>query len=197
MQCGHVHGNWKGIVPATLWMAIKRAEFFGTTWMKGSPTGRPRSEVDIFKDVNWTPADDDFKSVSWKAGGNYFQHADKKTLFYPALQTVYSYDTSVLSQITFVDLVVFAKHYLRKLHSYYSGVDDMPFELMAANIERQGNAGMSSITNGRYPSKLTVYQTEDERKKGYIDHVQLDLQGFGNHRVWSVDIVCTRENYEG
>ena len=69
-HAGHLFGTYKGIVPMTIWSAIKGSEHYNTTTMRGTVKGWPNSQVDIFKDLNWVAPDEESHERHWNIGIN-------------------------------------------------------------------------------------------------------------------------------
>jgi hypothetical protein len=56
-------------------------------------------------------------------------------------------------------------------------------------------ADMMGMLNGTYQVDVEFYQTDEERKIGYITHGRVKLTGYAPNRVWIVDIECYRDGY--
>jgi hypothetical protein len=192
-QAGYVNGSlYAGIVPSTLWYAKQLALYHNTTVMKGAPEGLPNSEIDIFKEWNWTPSADAMKERSWNTGLNYFQYFNMTQLHYASLRTVYRYDTSVLTIDDFSNAIIYTKHEVRQVWAIYAGVT-LPAGVLRSQITDTLSKRLDRLYNGRYTFVVTVYQTEEEATLGYVHHVRIALSSPANNRVWDVDIVCTRQ----
>jgi hypothetical protein len=53
-----------------------------------------------------------------------------------------------------------------------------------------------NIFNGRYTFTVEAYQTEEEKKRGYVQHVAITIWSPAVKRVWLVDVICRRENFD-
>lgn len=182
--------------PATLWDAQVHAEFQNRKFLDRVPEGLPNSAVDIFREWNWLPLAEDTKRRFWNEGLNYAQYYDMTNLHFPAVRTVYDYETSVLINNTFVDAIVYAKQALRYIWHKYTGVS-IPFADLAESVEADATAAIQRIFNQKYDFDISVYQTDFERQLGYVAHILLDITAPGTTRVFRVDIVTNRENFEG
>lgn len=189
-------GNYKGIVPATIWIALKMSEYHNTDRMDDAPEGLPSSRVDVFKSWNWAPASADQKRRSWDGGLNYFQYADRNKIHYASLHSVYVHDTSVLAINDYTDAVIYTKHEMRKSWAKHAGLTLAVGELQEL-IQEDLSAAVAIVYNDRYTFNLEVYQTDEEANLGYVDHVRLELISPANHRVWNTDLVAKRQNFEG
>lgn len=194
-QAGYLAtGTYKGIVPATYDIMGKKSLYASTQRITGIPAGLPSSEVDVFKQWNWTPCDADVKQKSWDSGLNYFQHFDMTGIHWPAMRTVYRYDTSVLSSASFTDAVVYTKHIARYNWSKYAGVE-VDFGSIKSRATADLTADLSYMLNGTYGSSVEFEQSEEEAKIGYISHAIITLVGHPQQRVWKIDIECNRSGY--
>lgn len=184
------------MVPATLDALEKRCRWQSRGYIEGMPKGLPHSAVAIFKDNswNWTPAKAEHKQRSWETGLNYFQYSDMSRLHYADMRSVYRYDTSVLSSAIFTDAVVYTKHVIRYNWARLSGVE-MPFARLAETAKTNVLGDLLPILNGFYNAEAEFYQTDEERKIGYITHGRIKLVAPATNRVWIVDVECYREGY--
>ena len=194
-QAGYLaDGLYKGIVPSTYDIMNKKSQYASTQRITGIPAGLPSSEIDIFKQWNWTPCDADVKQKSWDSGLNYFQHFDMTGVHWPAMRTVYRYDTSVLSSAAFTDAVVYTKHIARYNWSKYAGVE-LAFATFKSRATSDLATDVSYMLNGLYDSSVDFTQSEEEAKIGYIAHAIITLTGNPQQRIWKIDIECNRSGY--
>lgn len=195
-QAGYLaDGAYGGIIPSTLDIMAKKSLYNSTDRMMGVPAGLPKSEITIFKTWNWTPCDADLKQKSWDCGLNYFQYYDQTGVHWPAMRTVYRYDTSVLSSANFTDAVVYTKHIARYNWSKYAGVE-LEFATLASRASNDLSADLAYMLNGYYDSEVAFTQSDEEAKIGYISHAIVKLTGRPQQRVWKIDIECYRSGYD-
>ena len=193
-HAGYLFGTYKGIVPMTIWSAIKGSEHYNTTTMRGTVKGWPNSQVDIFKELNWVAPDEESHERHWNLGINYVQYYDMDNLHFPSVRTVYKYDTSVLLDDEFTDAIVFTKQAARDSWATYTGMDTPQAEyesLITADV----TARLHRIYNGRYTFSVEAYQTAEEARRGYVQHVAITVYAPAVKRVWLVDVICRRENF--
>ena len=195
-QAGYLaDSTYRGIIPSTLDIMNKKSLYNSTDRITGVPAGLPRSEITIFKEYNWVPCDADHKQKSWDSGLNYFQHYDMTGVHWPAMRSVYRYDTSVLSSAHYTDAVVFVKHIARYNWSRFAGVEKK-FEDFKPRAEEALSQDLAYMLNGRYDFTVEFYQTEEEAKIGYISHCKIQLWGNPQQRVWRIDIECYRNGFD-
>lgn len=187
--------NYRGIIPFTYDIMNKKSRYASTGTITGQPAGLPLSEIDAFKEWNWTPADPDLKQKSWDSGLNYAQHYDMTGIHWPAMRTVYRYDTSVLSNSLFADVVVYIKHLARYNWSRFTGIE-APFDSIKSAAETALSNDINGLTASRYNCTVTYAQTEEEANIGYMAHCDIELTGDPQTRVWKYNIICYRSGYE-
>lgn len=194
-HAGHLFGTYKNIVPMTIWSAIKGSEHYNTTVMNGTCKGWPNSQCNIFKDLNWVAPDEASHERHWNIGINYVQYYDMDNLHFPSIRTVYKYDTSVLLDDEFTDAIVFVKQAARDSWATFVGMDNPQAEYEALIIADL-TTRLMNIFNGRYTFTVEAYQTEEEKKRGYVQHVAITIWAPAVKRVWLVDVICRRENFD-
>ncbi|MEG2268568.1 MAG: hypothetical protein RSC68_30095, partial [Acinetobacter sp.] len=101
-HCGHdIDEEWDGWLPLTINFAEKVARYMGAgdgRWVERWAFDQAgNNTVENFRDVNLTYKSPENYDRSWDAGLNWVQYSDRTRLFYPAMQTVYDDDTSVLN----------------------------------------------------------------------------------------------------
>ena len=191
-------GVYSDPMPFTYWSAMKHARFGNLPYMNTTePRGWPQSYNEFFKvsSVNWINYDPEGQSRVWDSGINYVQWADMTRIFYPALRTVYRAETSVLVDQWFVDAVVYTKHVVRNAWGKFSGRNDKS-AVLQQGIKEYLDTELSYLYNGKYDFEVSVYQTAEEQRIGYIQHVLIRLTSPATMRVLDVDIEVNREGYE-
>lgn len=195
-HCGIVNHNYNKWLPTTLWIACKMAEFYNRDFFNKSISGLPNSNVDLFSELNWVPNSEEIKSRSWNTGLNYLQYWDMEKLHFPSLRTVYRYDTSVLVNMEFVSALTYAKHEIRKSWAVFVGTS-LPAAALEDRVTKDLTERLAKLFNNKYQFEVSVYQTDEEAKLGYVHHVTISITSPSTNRVWDVDIVAYRENYGG
>lgn len=192
-HCGKLYDSrYTGYVPATLDILKKRCTYQSTGYIKGTPKERPNSEVTLFKSINWTAFDEDNKALFWDSGINYIQHCSRTDLFWPGLKTVHPVESSVLTEWTFVDAVVYTKHILAHSWTMFSDSDRSTSDLYPA-IQKYINDKLISAFGSRYPIRVQVYNTEVDAKRGFVLRIRIYLTGRNGKRVWESDIITLKE----
>jgi len=190
MQCGIVNNQlYTDYLPATLWAATKRAQYENRDFINQFPNALPNANVGIFTSVNWTPNNAQEKEMSWNAGLNYFQFYDQKRIHYAAIRSVYPYDSSVLVDDSFTDIIVFTKYKIITCWAIFSGIK-LPAAELHQQIENELTESLNAMYNGKVNFTVLAYQNAIEKQLGYVTHVTVNIYDTTSNRVWEVDIVC-------
>lgn len=163
--------QYKKRVPATMEIAAKAARYMGAgngRWKNGFDfDGAPGSLLNYMYDINvvYTPAA--ARNRDWDAGLNWIQRYDRSSLHIPALQTVYSEDTSVLNNFLTVMAICELNKVADRAWRHFSGVS----KLSNAQLVDRVNAFITERTNGRFDGRFIIepdtYFTEADIARGY------------------------------
>lgn len=158
-------------VPLTAEIAIKSARYMGAgdgRWKNGRHfDGAPGSIVDYVYDVsiNFTPAS--VRNKDWDVGLNWVQSYDRRSLFFPALKTVYNDDTSVLNSYFTALAVGQLNKVAHKAWREFSGVS----HLTNAQLVQRVNDFVTANTQGRFDDRFIVvpeaYFSEMDALRGF------------------------------
>lgn len=189
--------DWNnGLVASTLWIALKNAQYLSGTYIKEEPVERPNSEIDCYdKGLTWTAASEETRSRCWNAGLNYAQYFDMNGIHYASVRSIYKYDTSVLCDLGTVRAVTFCKDIIRSEWTVWAGSKRKADDLNA-RIQKKLNDRLAAMLNGKYTATVSVYQTDMDKKYGYVRHVELELESPAQNRVWLATIICKREGFD-
>jgi len=192
-QAGYLaNSTWKQIVPATLDCMIKKCIYQGAIYFKGKPKGLPKSDVSIFKEVNWFPNSDDHKQLSWDTGLNYMQYYDMTRYHYADVRSIYPLDTSVMSDDIMADILIYLHHIARFNWSVFAGRDENP-NVLFGEIERTISKDIYSKFQSYVNATVTAYQTDLDKALGYQSTIEIAVYGNLPQRVWNIIIPVRRE----
>jgi hypothetical protein len=193
-QCGNLVGSsWTHPVPATVTRLIQRCTYDSGSYSKGQPKGRPNSQVTEITNINWTPTTADVKQDSWDAGLNYIQFADRTTLFYPDLRSIYPFEDSVLSDSVFVDRMCYVKHIVRTVWTMFVGMSNDPRKLFD-KMNKEVDSRINRAFNGEIPSSTRFFQTAANNALGYAIDAEIKVYGLVPNRVWNMTISVLRQD---
>lgn len=163
--------QYTGYLPASIEVAIKSARYMGAgngIWKNGKAfDGAPGSILDYVYDVNviYTPAG--ARNRDWDAGLNWVQSYDRRSLFIPALKTVYNDDTSVLNSYFTAMAICEINKVSERAWRHFSGVS----HLSNAQLADRVNEFIIERTRGRFDERFIVepntYFTDADIARGY------------------------------
>ena len=158
-------------VPLTYEVAYKAARYMGAkngAWKNGFSFDRaPGSVVTQLKniDVTWVPAST--RNTMWSVGVNFVLNYKIRTQFFPALQTVYENDTSVLNSF----FTAVAISYLNKIQHAAWREFSGSISLTNAQLEEAVNTFVSNQVKDKFDGKFVVIPnatvTELDAVRGY------------------------------
>lgn len=180
-------------VPTTYDRLLKRCAFEGTDFVRGTPRGRPNNEVSVFRELNWVPAGSDHLQASWDATANTVQYYDVKGLYIPDVRTVYGNETSVLTNGSFVDHLIYLKHRVRAIWTEFVGRDD-PQESLFDRIKTRIEEDAHRVFGNYLTVNATIYRTEADTALGYRCTVRVNVGGNVPNRIWDVIIPVNRRD---
>lgn len=101
-QSGYLlNSEWKSLAPLTLQLAARAVTYMGAgngIWKSGFAFDTaPYNQITMFYGVNNTYKPATARNSDWQTGLVWAQNFDRKSLFWPAVQTVYTDDSSVLN----------------------------------------------------------------------------------------------------
>ena len=158
-------------VPLTYEIVIKASRYMGASngaWKSGFAFDRaPLNLVTEIKniDVTWVPAST--RNTLWAVGLNFVLNYQVRTQFFPALQTVYENDTSVLNSF----FTVVAISYLNKIaHAAWREFSGS-VSLTNAQLEEKVNNFISSQVKDKFDGMFNIIPnttvTELDNLRGY------------------------------
>lgn len=203
MQAGKIVGSpYKGYVPLSYELALKRARFIGA----GSGVMRPGFgyDQDGVKQLEYmVHANNPFvpqvpRERNWTNGATWAQYYDRNTMFFPAVRTIYKEDSSVLladiNMLIVTDLQKVCFRTWRRLVGNSS--------LTNAEFVDRSNTMILQDVDGRYDSRVTIepttYFTPADEARGYSWSCDIAAY-FNNMRTVGVftTIVHRKSDLEG
>lgn len=176
MVVGHsgefMDSTYKGRLPLVLEIAKKAAAYMGASngrWKPGkSFDSAPLSVVTSFKNVNATFKPATVRNTDWKNSLVSVQSYERRSVFFPALKTVYDDDTSVLN--SFFTMMIFCD--LHKIgHRQwrnFTGSDKRSRSVLKRDAEKFINDAVKDKYDGRVVIVPEVYYTKEDTDRGYV-----------------------------
>lgn len=166
-------------VPTSYEVAYRAARYMGASdakWRSGFIfDSAPNSLVSQLKNVEsaWVPATS--RSIMWSVGINFSLAYEVKQQFFPALQTVYENDTSVLNSF----FVAVACCYLNKVSHAAWREFSGTISLTNAQFEEELNKFVNAAVKDKFDGKFTVTPmaavTEADNARGYSGTLPIKL----------------------
>lgn len=192
LQSGVLNTSVKNrIVPATHWVATQMAKTYNKTYLSDPMLSFPYSINDQFKSLNWYPVKLDYKNKLYSNGMNYTQWLDVNTLHVPALQSVYTNDTSKLVDFPFVLVCMFIRQLTRYIGMKYTGTE-LPKNVRHFAIKNDVETSLNTMLNNQYFPTIAVDQTAAEAALGYVDHVYINLPADKSPTLIKVDLIAQK-----
>lgn len=158
-------------VPVTMEVAIKSARYMGAgngVWKNGKNfDGAPGSILENIYDVNviYTPAA--ARNRDWDAGLNWVQSYDRRSLFIPALKTVYNDDTSVLNSYFTAMAIVEINKVCERAWRHFSGVSNLTNAQLVERVNEFIIERTRDRFDGRFIIEPNTYFTDADIARGY------------------------------
>ncbi len=183
-QSGKLNGgNFNGLVPQTVDLAEKVAAFMGAA-SGVAAAGRgfdqsPRNQITLLRAINNTYKPARVRNADWSNGMVWSQAYDRRSFFYPAVQTVYDDDTSVLNSAINMMFFTELEKVCQRVWRDLAGIS----KLTNAQFIERSNALIAERTSGRFDGRLTVvpetFLTEDDSARGYS--WSCNINAYGNN----------------
>lgn len=200
---GHLlNSQYKGLVPLTIELADKSSRFMGAgngIWARdrGFDTA-PYNQITMFKDVNCAYKPQNVYDKDWDAGLVWVQNFDRRSLFFPAVQTVYDDATSVLNSAINAFIVTEVEKVSERVWRRLTGTSKLTREQF---VERSNNL-ISDLTEGRFDDRVIVvpntYFTDFDEALGYSWSCDITLYMNNMMTVGTFTIIADRRsNFAG
>ena len=173
------NSEYKKLVPATFEIADKLSKWAGSSEgvlkSRYSPDVSPNNKLKLLKKVHCTFKRGSVRNKDWNNGLIWAQSYDMNSLFFPALQTAYGDDTSVLNSLLNVLICVECQKVCFRVWRDLVGRSD----LTNAQYIKRSNELITEYTANRFGDRATVvpntYLTKADTQRGYSDHAQLKV----------------------
>lgn len=196
-RCGTLlNSQYRKKLPLTLEIATKAAIYMGAgngKWRSGSNFDQaPANEVTMFTDVNvsFTPAT--VRNKDWDNGLVWVESYSRRSLYFPALKTVYDNDTSVLNSFFTMMACVELEKIGMRAHRRFSGVSS----LSNGQLIQRVNDFVDENTIGRFDGRFVIvpdaYFTAADIARGYSFGLRIKIYAAGMKTVLSLTIQSYR-----
>ena len=191
-----LNSNFDGLLPLTLDFADKCAAYMGASHgsMKEefSMDTSPLNNVTMFRDINCVYKSPRVRQKDWAAGLVWVQRKDRNDFFYPAYQTVYDNDTSVINSAINMMIAVELEKVCERTWRNLTG----DTKLTDAQFFEKSDKMISSYTAGRFDGRVTVipetYKTEADELRGYSWSCKLHMYANNMRTVGTYTVTANR-----
>lgn len=194
-----LNSSYQGILPYTIDMIDKVSKYMGagdgvwkstfnfSTW--------PNNTVTQFADANITYRSPTAYDKDWDNGLIWVQYFDSRSLYYPAFQTVYKNDTSVLNSFFTmagcVELTKICSRVIRELQ----GDDSLTEAQFIQKSDRRINElATAAKFDNRFVIRPTTYKTAADNAYGFSWSVRADLYANNMQTVGQLTVVVHRRD---
>lgn len=191
-----IGSQYRKHLPLTLEIAAKAAAYMGAgngKWKSGfSFDMAPNSEVSMFQDINVTFTPAKVRNKDWANGLNWVESYGRRSVYFPALKTVYDNDTSVLNSFFTMMACVELQKVGDRARRRFSGVSS----LTNAQIIERVNQFVSDDVEGRFDGRFIIqpdaYFTQADIARGYSWTLPIKLYAPNMKTVMTLSIEAYR-----
>lgn len=201
-QCGYlINSKYKGLLPLTIELAAKCAEYMGASngiWKSGYGFDiDPMNRVSMFRDVNVPFKPSAVRNRDWDNGLVWAQSYDRRSLFFPGIQTVYDDDSSVLNSAMNMFIAIELQKVAERTWRRLTGVSS----LTAGQFIERSNEIIEEQVAARFDNRVIVeaetFYTGADENRGYSWSCNIHMYANNMKTVGNFTIVAhRREDYE-
>ncbi len=190
---GHKH------LPLTIEFAAKAAAYMGAgtgIWASANAYDQaPMNQVQKFKNLNVTFKSANARQNDWRNGLIWAQNYDMRSIFWPALQTVYDNDTSILNNFFNMAIAIDLEKVAQRTWRDLVGTSG---KMTKAVFIQRSNQMIMDRTEGKYDGRVTIrpdtYFTAADEQRGYSWRTDIHMYGENMRTVGTATIVAHRSS---
>lgn len=191
-----LNSEYTGILPFTMDIAYKVSLYCGRgdgIWdSKYSFTTEPNNQVQLFGQANLTWRTNDEFDADWTAGLIWAQDYNRRALFYPAFQTVYPDDTSVLNSLPTMMACVELEKVAQRTWRDLTGDDKLTEQQYIAKSDRLITERTRGRFDGRFVIQPETYLTPADTQRGFSSSAKIHIYANNAKTVGQTTIVAHR-----
>ena len=166
-----LNSTYNDFLPLTIDLWDKVTAYMGASnglWTDNKRMDRyPNNVVTLFRDVDSSYQNDQAYDSSWDIGLMWVQSSDTRQSFYPAFQTVYTDDTSVLNSLVTVFCVSTIEKTVIESWIRHVGNSDLTDDEFIASVNNYiTNRLKGSRFGGRFVFRVDTYFTQQDKELG-------------------------------
>lgn len=191
-----IGSEYRGRLPLTIEIATKAARYMGAgdgVWKGQYSFDRGEmSRVTDFTDVNVTFTPADVRNADWSNGLVWVESFSQRDLFFPAMKTVYSDDTSILNSFFNMMGCIEMVKVARKAFVMFVGSD----KLTNSEFKKAQEDFIAQDVKGRFDNRFvitpTVFYTAADTAAGFRWSTRINFKGPNQKTVMSLGIDTER-----
>ena len=196
-QSGYLlNSTYKGLLPLSIEFAQKCARYMGAgigSWTSGRAFDKPgNNHVRMFKNVNAEWQRINVRENDWRNGMVWVQNYDRRSLFWPGIQTVYDDDSSVLNAAANMMIAVELQKVAERTWRDLTGISYLTPEQF---IERS-DALIVERTQGRFDGRVVIvpetFFTQNDEQRGYSWSCKIHMYAPNMKTVGTFTVVAHR-----
>jgi hypothetical protein len=191
-----INSQWTKLTPLTIEFAAKSARYMGAgngVWKSAQSFSiSPANQVTMFRDVNASFKKVDVRSQDWENGLVWVQNYDRRSLFFPAFQTVYDDDSSILNSFFNMAVGVELEKIADRAWRDLVGIDSLTPDQFIARSNRLISQAAAGRFDGRVVIEVETVLTAADTQRGYSWSCNIIMYGNNMMTVGAFTIVARR-----
>lgn len=194
------NSNYKELLPLTIEFAQRCAAFMGAStgvWNSGQGFDKqPNNQIKMFRGVNAPFKKSTIRNRDWETGLVWAQNYDRRSLFWPAIQTVYDDDSSVLNAAINMMVAVELEKVADRTWRDLTGVSYLTNEQFIQRSNEMIEERTRKRFDGRVIIEADTFFTANDTQRGYSWSCNIHMYAPNMKTVGTFTIVAhRREDY--
>jgi hypothetical protein len=193
-----LNSKYTGLLPLTIEFASKIAAWQGAgngVWKPGLGFDVPNNnQITLFRGVNAVFKQATVRNQDWATGLVWVQNYDRRSVFWPAVQTVYDDDSSVLNSAVNMMVAVELEKVAQRTWRDLTGIGN----LTADQFIERSNKLIDDRTTGRFDGRVTIqaetFYTAGDVQRGYSWASKIHMYAPNMKTVGTYTIVAHRQS---
>lgn len=183
-----LNSEWSKRLPLTYEIASNVSEYMGASSRRWKREKRfeaaPGSVVKRFRDINETFTPETVRNRDWANGMIWAQSFGYRSDFFPALQTAYPEDSSILNNITvMMACIELQKIGVRSWRQFSGSI--LPAQTFIEEVRKWIEAEIGETFDERVETRVEVYIDSFDEQRGYSWHTKI-IVGAGTQRTVNI-----------
>jgi hypothetical protein len=192
-----INSKWTKLTPLTIEFAAKSARYMGAgngIWKSAQSFSiSPSNQVTMFRNVNASFKKVEVRSQDWDNGLVWVQNYDRRSLFFPAFQTVYDDDSSILNSFFNMAIAVELEKIADRAWRDLTGIDGLTPGQFRARSDRLITAAAAGRFDGRVQIQVETVLTAADTQRGYSWSCNITMYGNNMMTVGTFTIIARRQ----